>query len=181
MNAPENRRAFLRATTAVAATGLLPRSAPADEGARPVRVVVWDERQPAQKQAYEDFLGNAIADHLREQPGFSVRSVALDDPDQGHRRRCPRRLRRADLVGPRPAGRGDARDRPEGRRSDRPGSLGLIALHSAHWSTPFVEAMNERTRRDVERACPPRPRGRPTLREVAPAKRYTVPKRPTPG
>ena len=26
------------------------------------------------------------------------------------------------------------------------GKLSLIALHSAHWSTPFVEAMNERTR-----------------------------------
>ena len=32
------------------------------------------------------------------------------------------------------------------------GSLSLIALHSAHWSTPFVEAMDERTRRDAERA-----------------------------
>ena len=29
------------------------------------------------------------------------------------------------------------------------GTLALIALHSAHWSTPFVEAMYERTRIDV--------------------------------
>ncbi len=29
------------------------------------------------------------------------------------------------------------------------GRLSLIALHSAHWSTPFVEAMYERTRLDV--------------------------------
>ena len=28
------------------------------------------------------------------------------------------------------------------------GKLSLIAIHSAHWSTPFVEAMNERTRID---------------------------------
>ena len=48
-----------------------------------IRVVVWDERQPQQKQAYENFLGNTIAEHLRSQPGLSVESVALDDPEQG--------------------------------------------------------------------------------------------------
>ena len=31
------------------------------------------------------------------------------------------------------------------------GTLSLIALHSAHWSTPFVEAMYERTRLDAEK------------------------------
>jgi hypothetical protein len=29
-------------------------------GAAPVRVVVWDEQQPAQKKAYANFLGNEI-------------------------------------------------------------------------------------------------------------------------
>ena len=29
------------------------------------------------------------------------------------------------------------------------GSLSLIALHSAHWSTPFVEAMNDSGPRDA--------------------------------
>src|SRR6476659_6777129 len=48
-----------------------------------VRVVVWDEQQPQQKPAYDNFLGNAIADHLKSRPGFSVRSVRLDDPVQG--------------------------------------------------------------------------------------------------
>ena len=48
-----------------------------------VHVLVWDERQPKQSQAYENFLGNEIAERLREQKGFEVRSVALDDPDQG--------------------------------------------------------------------------------------------------
>lgn len=32
------------------------------DAAKPVRVLVWDERQPAQKQAYSNFLGNEIAD-----------------------------------------------------------------------------------------------------------------------
>lgn len=56
----------------------------ADEGSGgPIRVVVWDEQQPAQKQAYENFLGNAIADYLKARPGLSVTSVRLDDAEQG--------------------------------------------------------------------------------------------------
>jgi trehalose utilization protein len=31
------------------------------------------------------------------------------------------------------------------------GRMSLIALHSAHWSLPFVEAMNERTKQDVRK------------------------------
>ena len=48
-----------------------------------IRVVVWDEQQPRQKQAYENFLGNAIADHLKAQSGMKVRSVKQDDPNKG--------------------------------------------------------------------------------------------------
>ncbi|MHC4707312.1 MAG: type 1 glutamine amidotransferase family protein, partial [Planctomycetota bacterium] len=47
------------------------------------RVVVWDERQPKQQPTYENFLGNHIADHLRAQEGFTIRSVGMDDPQQG--------------------------------------------------------------------------------------------------
>ena len=53
------------------------------EAAEPIRVVVWDERQPKQKQAYPDFLGNQIAGALGVRPGLSVKSVALDDAGQG--------------------------------------------------------------------------------------------------
>lgn len=49
--------------------------------AEPVTVLVWDEQQPAQKQAYDNFLGNAIADYLRTCDGLHVRSVRLDDPE----------------------------------------------------------------------------------------------------
>ena len=48
-----------------------------------IRVLVWDEQQPAQKQAYENFLGNQIASHLKILPGISVRTARLDDPEQG--------------------------------------------------------------------------------------------------
>src|SRR5947207_3112231 len=49
----------------------------------PVRVVVWDEQQPAQKQAYTNFLGNQIAAYLMSRPGLAVKSVRLDDAEQG--------------------------------------------------------------------------------------------------
>ena len=49
----------------------------------PVRVLVWDERQEDQKQAYgEKFLGQSIAAAL-EKEGFLVRSSGLDDAAQG--------------------------------------------------------------------------------------------------
>ena len=48
-----------------------------------IRVVVWDEQQPRQKQAYENFLGNAIADHLKTRAGLKVRSVKQNDVNKG--------------------------------------------------------------------------------------------------
>ena len=57
------------------------------------------------------------------------------------------------------------------------GKLSLIALHSAHWSTPFVEAMNERTRLDIAEKLRAE-RGRPASRSLTSRRRqrYTVPK-----
>ena len=43
-----------------------------------VRVLVWDERQPAQKQAYPHFLGNTLASHLNSLPGISALATSLD-------------------------------------------------------------------------------------------------------
>ena len=54
------------------------------------------------------------------------------------------------------------------------GTLSLIALHSAHWSTPFVEAMYERTRLDAEKALK-RDGAKVEITYVDPPKRYTVP------
>ncbi len=168
------RREFVT-TTAAALGGVLAarKSRAADDSTIPV--VVWDERQPAQKEAYPNLLGNAIADHLKNQPGISVRSVGLDDPGQGltHEILNPARVliwwghvRQAE-ISPEVAQKIVARIKE--------GTLSLIALHSAHWATPFVEAMNERTRMDVsklyETSAP-----NTTVKEVAPAKRYTVPK-----
>jgi trehalose utilization protein len=124
----------------------------ASRPARPIRVLVWDERQPQQQQAYPNWLGNQIAAHLRTVPGLEVRSVALDDPRQGlgdldhtdvlvwwgH-------VRQMEIEAP------VAHDIV---RRIQAGRLQLIALHSAHWSRPFVEAMNERARQDALASLP---------------------------
>ncbi len=152
------RRTFLGGSAAIAAGPLLSSVASADlsheQEPRPtsnesVRVVVWDEQQPAQKTAYANFLGNQIADHLAAQPGISVRSVSINEPGQGLAAgvldACQvliwwGHVRNGEIA-------------PEVGRSIvariRAGKLSLVALHSAHWSTPFVEAMYERTRIDA--------------------------------
>ncbi|WP_422926610.1 ThuA domain-containing protein [Singulisphaera sp. PoT] len=176
MTGPKNRREFLGAAATATFAGSLSRQAKAAEQENPIRVVVWDERQPAQKQAYENFLGNAIADHLRARPGISVNSVCLDDPEQGigdgNLDACDvliwwGHVRQAEIspqVGQKIVGRIKA------------GILSLIALHSAHWSTPFVEAMYERTRMDVAAILSRSGDEQAEIEEVPPPKRYTVPK-----
>lgn len=139
---------------------MLFRAAAADS---PIRVLVWDERQPKQKEAYSNWLGNEIASHLRTVPGLVVTSTALDDPAQGlggldqtdvlvwwgH-------VRQMEIEPP------VARDLV---RRIREGRLHLIALHSAHWSRPFVEAMNERARQDALAALPASERATAVLKE----------------
>ena len=113
------------------------------------RVLVWDERQPAQEQAYENWLGNAIAEYLRNQPGVGARPAALDDPQQGL---SDAALDNCDVL----IWWGHARHAEvpmaTGRRiveRIRQGRLSLIALHSAHWSTPFIQAMYARAADDA--------------------------------
>jgi trehalose utilization protein len=144
---------------------------------------VWDEQQPAQKAAYDNFLGNWIARYLESRPGLSVRSVKQDDPDQGL---TDEALDACDVL----IWWGHVRQgevKPETGRKIvgriTAGRLGLVALHSAHWSTPFVEAMYERTRRDAERRFPAGGPEKVEITYAAPPQRYTVPKadaRPTP-
>jgi trehalose utilization protein len=121
----------------------------------PIRVLVWDEQQPAQKQAYGDkFLGETIAAHLSGLPGITVKSVGLNSPDQG--------LDKATLDGT------DVviwwghikHDQVKDENAERivsrvmAGRLALITLHSAHWSKPFVRLMQERAKEDALREIP---------------------------
>lgn len=117
---------------------------------QPVHVLIWDEQQAQQLQVYSDYLGEQIAAALSAQDGIEVRSVKLDDPDLGL---SAENLDWADvLIWWGHVRQGEvtpdvARERIVSRVLD--GELSLIALHSAHWSTPFMECMNERTRRDA--------------------------------
>jgi trehalose utilization protein len=182
----ESRRDFLKTSSVAAGTFLL--SAGSDEAPRPavggeagrtektVNVVVWDEQQPAQKQAYPTFLGNAIAANLKSQPGFSVKSVNPNEPEQGLSSNV---LGDCDVL----IWWGHARQAEITPQTGRKlverikaGTLAMIALHSAHWSTPFVEAMNERTRLDLERMLRIGDKDRIEIQEIAPPSRYTVPK-----
>ncbi len=140
-----------------------------------VNVLVWDEQQPKQKEAYPNFLGNAIADYLKLNSALKVRSARLDDPLQGissevldwsnviiwwgHVRHDEISWEKAaDIV-----------------RRIKEGNLSLIALHSAHWSSPFVEAMNERTRMDFDRDHGQLKRDKLEIKYVLPTDRFRAP------
>jgi len=155
MTLTTNRREFLKASAAGAASLLgAARAAENRAEAEAVRVVVWDEQQPAQKEAYDDFIGNWIAAYLRSRPGFTVKSVRLDDPEQGLGGGV---LDACDVL----VWWGHLRNKDVNQRTGvkiadriKAGKLALLALHSAHWSAPFMEAMNERARRDAQRLFP---------------------------
>lgn len=51
------------------------------------------------------------------------------------------------------------------------GQLSLIALHSAHWSAPFIEAMNDRAIYDALSALTNEEREKVQLRKIQPEKR----------
>lgn len=121
---------------------------------KPVRVLVWDEQQPEQAKAYENFLGNALADHLRKSPGIRALSVNLNSPEQGldaatldatdvivwwgHRKHGEIKNERVDAVVQRVLD----------------GKLGFIALHSAHFAEPFMRLMYERAKADAPKQIP---------------------------
>lgn len=124
---------------------------------KPFHVVVWDERQLAQKQVYDNFLGNHIADYLRQQatakegrdPDFTVQSVGLEDPEQGLPQSV---LEQCDVLiwwGHQRHNEVKMELAKDIARRVKEGKLSLIALHSAHWSLPFMETMNERAVQDA--------------------------------
>lgn len=174
--------AALGAATAAAPIAAALPGVAAGQGSEGIRVVVWDERQPQQKEAYDNFLGNQIANHLKTRPGLSVTSVCIEDDEKGT---SPAYLRTCDVLiwwgHVRQAEITPQMAQPLLRRIGE-GTLSLIALHSAHWATPFVEAMRERTRTDAEKSL--RQEGKAVeITYVEPPRRYTTPKfedRPTP-
>ena len=120
--------------------------------ADPINVLVWDERQPRQAQAYENFLGNEIAAYLGTLPDLTVLSVGQDDPGHGLATLDEQDV----LVWWGHVRQGEIPDEVGQRVVERvrSGKLALVALHSAHWSVPFMEAMYSRTRDDAKRRFP---------------------------
>jgi trehalose utilization protein len=123
--------------------------------AEPIRVLVWDEQQPQQKEGYgEKFLGETIAAHLVKLPGLSVKTAKIDEADQGLSDAtldatdvlifwCHRRVKDQD----------DARMEAVVKRVME-GKMGFIGLHSTHWGKPFVRLMQERAKTDAVQALP---------------------------
>lgn len=122
----------------------------------PVRVLVWDERQEEQKQAYQGkYLGDTIAAHLQQQEGITVQSLGLNSPEQGlsnatleqtdvliywsHKKNADLDNARADEI----------------VRRVKEGRLSLVVLHSAHWSKPFVKLMQARAIDDAKKQLGP--------------------------
>lgn len=133
----------------------------------PIRVVVWDERQPVQKEAYGgDFLGNSIANYLSKKSGLTVKSVGLDDPEQGLSDAI---LDNCDvLIWWGHQRHNDVTDAHVKAVVDRlqAGKLSFIGLHSAHWSKPFIEAMNLRAIEDALQTVKKSDRDQVTLNKV---------------
>ena len=155
----------------------------AQEGGSKIRVLVWDSQQPAQKSSYKNFLGNHIAEHLKSFKDFEVRSVRLDDPEQGLSNEL---LDKTDVMIMWVHGRKGEVSPARGKavlEKIKAGKLQFIALHSAHWATPFVEAMNYRTIQNAKKAFPAPEGEEVEFKIVPPPRRYTTPKKnslPTP-
>jgi len=146
-------------------------------GAETINVVVWDEQQPAQREAYKNFLGNEIAGYLQRQSGLAVRSVNLASPEKGL---ADNVLDTCDVL----IWWGHVRQfevTPEQGRSIvsriKRGQLALIALHSAHWATPFVEAMKDRTLTNAKAQFKTIPSEQLEIKTVEPPRRYFAPDR----
>ncbi|QDU40855.1 Trehalose utilization [Maioricimonas rarisocia] len=145
--------------------------------AESVHVLVWDERQPRQSEAYDNFLGNEIVARLQASTeDLEFRSVTIDDPAQGL---SPENLEWADvLVWWGHVRQAEVTQDNARRILDRilAGELDLIALHSAHWARPFTAAMNwrsvEQGRRHFEQQAGEK---QLTIETVPPPREFTVP------
>lgn len=120
-----------------------------------VRVLVWDERQAEQHVGYGDsFLGETLARGLSAYDGLEVENAFFDEAEQGL---SEERLRAAQVLVWWSHRRNDElSDAVVQRIKQRvlSGQLALIALHSAHWSKPFVELMQERAKFDARESLP---------------------------
>ncbi len=176
MRSSVTRRDFLKsAAAATAAASPLAAFAKADD--KPIRIVCWDEQQAAQKEAYPSFIGEWLAKYLGSRPGLTTKAIALSDPEQGLSADV---LDNCDVLfwwGHQK--HGDVKPATGKKLVERikVGDFSLVALHSAHFSTPFMECMFERTRIDAEPQAAAGPKEKMEIQYVEPPNYRYSPKR----
>jgi arylsulfatase A-like enzyme/trehalose utilization protein len=121
----------------------------AADDTRTVRVLVWDEQQPEQAEAYPTFLGEAIAEHLNGCP--NIRAIAVH-PAMPHQGLDAATLDATDVIvwwGHRRHGEVKNERAEEVVQRVLDGRLGFVALHSSHFAQPFMRLMHERAKVDA--------------------------------
>jgi trehalose utilization protein len=111
-----------------------------------LRVTVWNENRHEQESGhpastvYPTGIHGAIAEYLREQPGLTVRTATLDEPEHG----LPAETLAATdvLVWWGHAAHNDVSDAVVSRVYERVlDGMGLVVLHSGHFSKIFKRLM----------------------------------------
>jgi len=112
---------------------------------RTIRVTVWNEfrherKKPEIAKIYPQGMHEAIASYLRKEPGLSVRTATLDEPEHGLTQEV---LEATDVLtwwGH--AAHGEVKDEVVDRVHRRVlAGMGLIVLHSGHFSKIFKRLM----------------------------------------
>ncbi len=176
MHQSVSRRDFLK-TSAALTTAASPLAALAKAEDKPIRVVCWDEQQAAQKEAYPSFIGEWLAKYLGSRPGLTAKAVALSDPEQGLSADV---LDNCDVLfwwGHQRHGDVKPETGKKIVQRIKAGNFSLVGLHSAHFSTPFMECMFERTRMDSEPQAAVGPKENVEIQYVEPPNYRASPKR----
>ena len=112
---------------------------------QPINVTVWNENRHEQRHEriraiYPNGIHGAIAEYLQEQPGLNVRTATLDEPEHGLTEEV---LANSDVLtwwghGAHRVVQDELVERVRQRVLD---GMGLIVLHSGHFSKIFVRLM----------------------------------------
>ena len=136
----------------------------AESGDGSLNILVWDEQQPVEPKIYPDFPGNTIADFLSRNPRLEVSSASIHDPEQGLSTSA---LEKADVL----VYWGHVRHKEISEEKAyqivnlvKQGRLAMVTLHSAHWSVPFMVAMQEKAAQDAVERLPVAMRSKATIR-----------------
>ncbi|MBI1748444.1 MAG: ThuA domain-containing protein [Acidobacteria bacterium] len=106
-----------------------------------IRVLAWSEGT-ADKAIYPNDINSALAEHLGKIKGLSVKTANFSDPDHGLTQRA---LDQTDVLfwwGHRHHNKVDQKVVDRVVKRVKEGGMGLVALHSSHFSRPFKALLN---------------------------------------